>query len=321
MALDFPDSPVNGEIFGIFTFDSASGAWRVQNAPTPLINVHAVVVAGGGSPCASGSWMTGGGGAGGYIEQSLSLASGSYAVEVGAGGAAAGATYSTGNDGNDSVFASLTANGGGRGGTANNPGGVGNTGGSAGGSGYNQSSETASDGTGQGCNGGRGYNGNGLCGGGGGASEGGNDRDGSWYGVGGHGLATRIISTTTATSESVGEVATYGPIGVNQVWFAGGGGGAIGAVSSARAGGLGGGGTGSREGSVPQNGTVNTGGGGGGPWTYQSYVTGGSGIVIIRLSTNVNVTVSAGLTYATDTSETGSIAYIFKSGTGTVTLG
>lgn len=285
------------------------------------VNVHAVVVAGGGSPGASGSWYTGGAGAGGYVEQSLSLETGSYTVTIGAGGAAAGATYASGNDGNDSVFATITANGGGKGGDPGNPGGLGNTGGSAGGSGFNQGGERASDGTGQGCNGGRGYNGNALTGGGGGASEGGNDRDGSWYGVGGHGMATRIISTSTATSESVGEVATYSPIGASQVWFAGGGGGTISTASSVRQGGLGGGGNGSRQGSAPESGAANTGGGGGGPWTYQAYSTGGSGVVIIRLSTDVRVDVSAGLTYSTDTSVSNSIAYIFKSGTGTVTFG
>lgn len=321
MALDFPDSPSDGQVFGIFTFDATASAWRVQNATTPFISVHAMLVAGGGSPARSGSWYSSGGGAGGFLEQSLSLASGAYTVTVGAGGAAGSGTYSSGNDGADSIFATLTANGGGASGTANNPGGVGNTGGSAGGSGYNQGSETASDGSGQGCNGGRGFNGNALTGGGGGASEGGNDRDGSWYGVGGHGMPTRIISTSTATSESVGEVATYGPIGVDQVWFAGGGGGTISTSSSVRQGGLGGGGNGSRQGSTPESGVVNTGGGGGGCWTYQAGITGGSGVVIIRLATNVSVTVSAGLTYTTDTTESDSIAYIFKSGTGTVTLG
>jgi len=301
-----------------------SGRVPMSGASSKRINVQAVVVAGGGSPSTSGSYQPGAAGAGGFVEQSLALTPGTYTVTVGAGGAGVPTNYTVGNTGNNSVFATITANGGGYGGQGGGPaGGVGGTGGSAGGSGYiNQTGETASDGTGQGANGGRSYGSNNITGGGGGAREGGNDRDGSWFRVGGHGQQTRIISTTVATAESVGEVGTYGPIGVDQVWFSGGGAGSSNTTPGyAASPGLGGGGTGRYGGTGATSGTANTGGGGGAPNLYQYNVAGGSGVVIIRLASNVVVGVSAGLTYTTDTSVTGSIAYIFKSGTGTVTLG
>lgn len=323
MALDFPDSPSDGQIYGIFTWDATASAWRVQNATSPIINVHALVVAGGGSPSTNGSYNPGAGGAGGYVEQSLALAPATaYTVTVGAGGAGVPTNYTIGNTGNNSVFATITANGGGYGGQGGNPGGVGGTGGSAGGSGFNQSGETASDGTGQGADGGRGLNSAEATGGGGGGVEGGNDSNNSWYRNGGRGAVTRIISTSVATSESVGEVATWSAIGVDQLWFAGGGAGSSNTTPGyAASAGLGGGGTGRYGGTLATSGTANTGGGGGAPALYQYNVAGGSGVVIIRLASNVSATISAGLTYTTDTSVSGSTAYIFKSGTGTVTFG
>lgn len=299
-----------------------SGRVPMSGASSKRINVQALVVAGGGSPSTNGSYNTGAGGAGGYVEQNLALSPGTYTVTVGAGGAGVPTNYTQGNPGNDSVFATITANGGGYGGTGGNPGGVGGSGGSAGGSGFNQSSETASDGTGQGANGGRGFSGSALTGGGGGGVEGGNDSNNSWYRNGGRGAVTRIISTSVATSESVGEVATWSPIGVDQVWFSGGGAGSSDSGAPYQANpGLGGGGDGRWGGTLATSGVANTGGGGGAPGLYQYNVAGGSGVVIIRLASNVVVGVSAGLTYTTDTSVTGSIAYIFKSGTGTVTIG
>lgn len=291
-----------------------SGRVPMSGASSKRINVQALVVAGGGSPSTNGSYVGGAGGAGGFVEQNLALTPGTYTVTVGAGGAGVPTNYTVGNTGNNSVFATITANGGGYGGTGGNPGGLGGSGGSAGGSGYNQGGEQSSDGTGQGANGGRGYSGN-YGGGGGGAREGGNDRDISYYRVGGHGQQSRIISTTVATAESVGEVATYNPIGVNQVWFSGGGAAQRGTAPYDASPGLGGGGA------YNTDGATNTGGGGGAVTLYTYNRAGGSGVVIIRLASNVVVDVSAGLTYATDTSVTGSIAYIFKSGTGTVTIG
>ena len=121
------------------------------------ITVNFLVIAGGG---AGGTRHGGGGGAGGYrcsmsgetsgggssAESPLSLILGiNYTVTVGAGGAATGNNYSgvAGNPGENSVFATITSLGGGRG-TANPTGG---NGGSGGGSGFgNGGSGTANQG-------------------------------------------------------------------------------------------------------------------------------------------------------------------------------
>lgn len=285
-----------------------------------VIGISALIIAGGGGASSNNSYYTGAGGAGGILSETVSIEAGTYTCTVGAGGAAVATGYITGNQGNDSVFGPLTANAGGYGGTGGNPGSIGGPGGSGGGSGYAQSGERASDGTGQGANGGFGYAGaNNITGGGGGGYEGGNDRNISWFRTGGHGRFDSIISTTVATAEAVGEVAAYAPIGVDLVWYSGGGGGAASGAPYVGEGGLGGGGDGGGS-YTPQDGVANTGGGGGGCGTYQGGKAGGSGVVIIRLSTDIRVSVSAGLTYSTDTSVSDSIAYIFKSGTGTVTL-
>jgi hypothetical protein len=75
----------------------------------PLSITYLVVAGGGGGGAAGGTGGWGGGGAGGVIESSSLLSQGSYSVTVGAGGA-------TGVNGNDSVFLSKTALGGGQGG-------------------------------------------------------------------------------------------------------------------------------------------------------------------------------------------------------------
>lgn len=114
--------------------------------------------------------------------------------------------------------------------------------------------------------------------------------------------------------------------------FRGGGGGAGGtsgnSVSSAGSGGQGGGGNGG-QGGVGQNGTASTGGGGGGGsrfWAYYdtdpninySAGSGGSGVVIIKYSSALTPTISAGLTSSTATSGAHKIT-TFTAGTGTIT--
>lgn len=86
---------------------------------------YTLVAGGGGSGGTSGSLRAGGGGgAGGYLDSSLTVSMGdALALTVGAGG-------SENNTGNDSIFASLTAKGGGWGGQgATGPGGNGGSGG------------------------------------------------------------------------------------------------------------------------------------------------------------------------------------------------
>ena len=91
-----------------------------------------LVVAGGGG----GGGTTGpGGGAGGYRSNAAydySVTTGSYTVTVGAGGAGGGASNpGAGAKGGDSVFATITSEGGGLG--AGYPAGIGGNGGSGGG--------------------------------------------------------------------------------------------------------------------------------------------------------------------------------------------
>jgi hypothetical protein len=247
----------------------AAGSWPLP--PTP--NVEYLVVAGGGAGSAG---LAGGGGAGGFRTASgFAVASGTpLTVTVGAGGSGAVTDPQyLGTSGLNSVFSTITATGGGYGGSRyqGEPASVGNggSGGSGGGGGDNANSGT---------NGGAGNagsyspvegyaGGNAVAfaaGGGGGASQVGYAGVGYVSGAGGNGTASSISGSS--------------------VTYAGGGGG--GARSdigqTAGAGGTGGGGAGGQD--VPgANGTTNLGGGGGGgAYGADDGGNGGSGIVIIR---------------------------------------
>lgn len=259
--------------------------------PTQSITADYLVVAGGGS--GSGSRGSGGGAGGmrctvggtggsGSLESALSLTAQSYTVTIGAGGAG---TTGNGSNGSNSVFATITATGGGAGsiydsGVAysggSGGGGCGNDDSSAGRGGANPPGGAASP-SGQGFAGGNGAGGNGgplygNGGGGGGASAAGtNATTGGTMGTGGNGRSTSISGTS--------------------VTYAGGGGGSgdyrTSGYTSPIAGGSGGGGAGNLNGNGTA-GTVNLGGGGGGggflnsPLTFYSGGAGGSGIVIVR---------------------------------------
>ena len=159
-------------------------------------------------------------------------------------------------------------------------------GGSGGGASWNGSNLTtygaglqpASASGGLGNRGGNGGSGN-SGGGGGGAGAVGGDAAGNTGGNGGVGTTSSIITTTQATTYSVGQVVS------SSVYFAGGGGG--GGVNGATAGVGGNGGGGSSTTAGPgQNGTAYTGGGGGGA-AYNGGTAffggnGGAGVVIIR---------------------------------------
>lgn len=231
-------------------------------AQTALSNVDYLVVAGGG---AGGSAYEGaGGGAGGLrstvgatggggsLETRLSLLAQSYAVTIGAGGAAVNPERN-GNPGSNSTFATITSIGGGYGacGGNNQAGGNGGSGG-----GTARSLGAGSGTTGQGYAGG---NGSGDVGGGGGGAG----AQGSGAGAGGAGVSISALASVTLT-------------GVSNFYAGGGGGGNSGS------GGSGGGGAGHPT--AASSGVVNTGSGGGGARTYSpgSSGAGGSGIVIIR---------------------------------------
>lgn len=244
-------STISGDSIHYFTTTGASSLSCTGDNYAQIL-----VVAGGGG--GGGSHHGGGGGAGGLIyNDSYALFDGSYTVTVGSGGASQ-------TDGVDSVFGSLTADGGGAGGTwTGGTNANGKDGGSGGGSGYNGS--VGSPTSGQGFAGGT-YSSDGSqygAGGGGGAGGVGGDGTGSAGGAGGVGLSISITGSST--------------------YYAGGGGGSVWSnESSGGAGGQGGGGTGGVY--LPTAGSANTGGGGGsaGGNTSTPGASGGSGIVIIR---------------------------------------
>jgi hypothetical protein len=233
-------------------------------------NVEVLVVAGGGGGANTGS----GGGAGGYVYYpTFSVAAQGYSITVGTGGPGGSTTSDPGDKGNNSVFSSITAEGGGAG---QSHGGCAGGNGGSGGGGPISTTCTATGGTGsQGFIGGAGYLETGWVGnngGGGGAggpgSPGGNT---SGTGNGGPGYSSSISGSI--------------------VCYAGGGGG--GEVNGSYVGtAVCGGGNGNLN-TTGSNGSTNTGGGGGGGSYTGSYYNGGdggSGIVVIRYPTALSLT-------------------------------
>jgi hypothetical protein len=246
-----------------------------SNAP-PTVDYLVVAGGGGGSRGGGGagglrSTVTATGG-GGTLESPLSvIASTSYTVTVGAGGAGDPSAGSTGTNGANSVFGPITSTGGGAGAQATVAPLSGGSGGGAEQGGISGAAGTAN----QGFAGGDGF-GSGSTrgsGGGGGAGAVGVNGASAAGGAGGAGVACSI------TGSSV----TYG------------GGGGTHGISSAGAGGTGGGGAGAVSGPGGA-GSANTGGGGGGGGNAGG--AGGSGIVIIRYAnTYDDLIVGGGLTY------------------------
>jgi hypothetical protein len=229
----------------------------------PAYAISYLVIAGGGSGgtgTSDGTRPCGGGGAGGYLTDTVNLAPGSvYTVTVGAGG---GATAS----GSNSVFSgsgitTVTSIGGGRGGyfVSGETRGVALSGGSGGGEAYYGGGAAGT--AGQGNAGGAGGSAGGT--GGGGAGAAGSPASGNNGGAGGNGLASSITGSS--------------------VTRAGGGGGGNYASTSGAAGGSGGGGNAGNPGNA---GSTNTGGGGGGSGGSASGGgNGGSGVVILSIPT------------------------------------
>jgi len=249
--------------------------WTV---PSNITEVTYLIVGGGGGGA------SGGGGGGGVITNhgvsTLTVTPNAVmSVVVGAGGIYGGGgsggstVYAT--SGGNSTFGTLTAVGGGYGGTAaRNPG----DGGSGGGGGYDNPGQRISLGTsGQGNSGGRSNQGGyGAAGGGGGAGGvGANAPAQHMAGAGGIGVSSLITGSTT--------------------WYGGGGGGGVNhncGCSYPNSGGIGGSGVGGNGSTLGYgtgsyfNGTAgvaNTGGGGGGTDPESNLAgNGGSGIVIVR---------------------------------------
>lgn len=167
-----------------FLFDgSVYLGFLVKNYSTNPTTVAVLVVAGGGS---AADGYGGGGGAGGVIYNSaFPVTATSYSVTVGAGGSAP-ASSAHGNNGENSVFSSLTAVGGGGGGTYYAVQ-TGNSGGSGGGGSDGQAGGSGT--SGQGNSGGTGAAGA-VGGGGGGAGSVG--ASGASGGAGGSGVSNSI---------------------------------------------------------------------------------------------------------------------------------
>ena len=268
----------------VYSFTSGSGTFAVS-AGAPVIVDYLVVGGGGG-----GGWnVGGGGGAGGLVyTKGVQLPVGAYTWTVGAGGAAAstaGAAIAGSSGANSSLsstaFGNITALGGGGGGPQS---GSGLTGGSAGGAGGNGTVAAVAGATGQGNSGGAmsatwsAY----VGAGGGGAGNAGSQPSSTLVaGVGGSGLAI--------------------PITGSNVYYAGGGGGGNINANTPASGGLGGGGAGGAQSGTSGTttktdavaGTANTGGGGGGAGAGGGTAgtalpsAGGSGVVILRVYTNI----------------------------------
>ena len=296
-------------------------SWTDLGANT--VTVDYLVVAGGAS---GGSRIGAGGGAGGLrstvgntggggsLETAIETIVGNgLTVTIGAGGPAVvsnGSSASKGTNGNDSVFSAITATGGGGGGAYfNSADDNGKDGGSGGGGGY--SNGTGGAGTAnQGFAGGD-YDSGFTGSGGGGAGAVGAD---AATGTGGVGVISNILSSSNATTESVGEVSG------SDVYYAGGGGGS----GASASGGLGGGsdGTGG-DNSNAAAASANTGGGGGGARNASDTTNvysgaGGSGVVILKYPDSFTINVGTGLTAGSTYTSGGYKVTPIKSGTGTV---
>ena len=293
-------------------------------------DIEILVVAGGGG---GGYWLAGGGGAGGVLyDAALSVSTQTYTVTVGNGGLGDTTVLGTGGKGEDSVFSSLTANGGGGGGTrssspeyiptAGADGGSG--GGASGGDGtlYAGSTYAGGSGTpaGQGNNGGSAIFYGWGSGGGGGAGEVGESVVAGEYknkgGDGGDGVNT-YSDLLIAVNAGVDILGTR--------WIAGGGGGSAYKNEGYLDGGAGGKGGGGKGADGDRLGTGNGGvgvantGSGGGAGGFSVYTTagygeggnGGSGIVIIAYLL-VTAVITTSTTLITDVSctFTGEIAII-----------
>ena len=270
---------------GIFTLKNQllgliQNVWSGTTSSNAPKYVEYLVVAGGGG---GGTENSGGGGAGGLLQGLLPIVLGSsYTVTIGSGGAGVaggGANNTTGGVGLNTTFGSITAIGGGGGGSRFSPipATVGGSGGGAGGTGGPVPGASGIFGQG---NAGGGYNpGSPVWGGGGGGgagSAGASSTSGICAGNGGAGIFSAISGTITA--------------------YAGGGGGGDRDIQIVGIGGIGGGGTGAND-TLATSGSANSGGGGGGGGQATTGGSGGSGIVIVRYSGNIKFFSGGTLSY------------------------
>ena len=317
----------------------SSGSFQLNDGPTPNTSsfisnsIQVLVVAGGGG---GGMDMGGGGGGGGVIYNSAYTAtSGSVInVTVGNGGTGAPAAGTNGQPGGhqytisatkggNSVFGSITAIGGGYGGSSyfqygpNN--GYGGSGGSGGGASGYSDGNTGRNGTGSA---GQGFNGGGSSGqyySGGGGGAGGVGVSGPNKPNGGPGVLFSLMSPYYFGGGGGGSAYSLSSGGDGGV--GGGGGGAVGTTYGGEGlnnGSPGGGGSPNSQTNTPGgNAGANTGGGGGGGSHYNSNNkggNGGSGIVIVRYYGSQKAT------GGTVTTVNGNTIHTFTSGTATLSF-
>ena len=313
----------NGSIIGEQTTgDNSPGMWTLNDAQEKSLQgdwgsglgyIRFLICGGGGGGGGArpSEINAGGGGGGGVISGTEILYEGrKYDINVGNGGAGAtdNSSSNAATNGQDSVAFSVTAKGGGRGGsgvTGTTSISIGAAGGSSGGTTHGADGEIASN---QGTF--SGWTAKGTAGGNGSGSD--NESAGGGGGAGGDG----------SSGDASGNGGTGGPgfqndyrTGSNQ-YYAGGGGGGFGADSGATsgAGGNGGGGAGTAGTSTGSSGagtgvgpatagTSNTGGGGGGGCyrdagfsTKEAGAAGGSGIVVVRYNDSSGIQGVADLT-------------------------
>jgi len=271
---------------------------------------------GGGGTISGHHEGAGGGGAGGLYYNATMPVTGSHLVTVGNGGAGGSNSGYNGYTGENSIFGSKIALGGGAGGGQYaNPSNNGVNGGSGGGwpghSGFGRSANTglqSSSETG------------GLGNAGGQATAGGPYGGGGGGGAGSAGSPGSSNSGSSSAGGNGGSGVQYSITGTSQ-FYAAGGGGASQANGSGGSGGSGIGGNGSStNGSA---GSTNTGsGGGGGGAGGGNGGNGGSGVVIFAVpGTYTAQNIPGTLTFTRDTTtRAGHTVYRFTAGSGTITL-
>lgn len=257
---------------------------------TPTANL--LVVGGGGGGGNNGG---GGGGGGGvrYLE-GVSLATGTYTVTVGAGGAKTVSNTAVGSNGSSSAFGSYVSIGGGGG--ASRDGGSAAAAGASGGGGAGAKSATQVPGgagtSGQGNNGGNGTTA---------------DAGASATGGGGGGAGNVGFNGASAAAAGDGGAGAIYYLGTTRYGVGGGGGAGV-TVNGTIGYGADGGGNGSLTAATAVSGTANTGSGGGGGGS--SAGNGGSGIVVVGFKTG-SMTVSATGGYSSYTATINGVGYTF----------
>jgi hypothetical protein len=284
-----------------FITSRASGGfgcvYSTSSTTAASIPITYLMVAGGGG---GGAIRGAGAGAGGLLYSTLSLEVGvMYNIIVGTGGTGGIVSpAAAGSGGNNTVFNSLTAIGGGGGGT----GAAGVANGSTGGSGGAGAGAVGLSGTG-----GSNTSGQGNIGG---AGNGANI-----YPAGGGGGSAAAGGRSTAAAAGSGGNGDLFKITGLSAFYAGGGGGGGATVGTRGAGGSGSGGNGATSNAgVGSVGAPNTGGGGGGGGSTGAGGAGGSGIVVIN---SPYVASSATGTYTTNVLGT-SASYVYT-GNGSIT--